>query len=592
MTAPSSSLAARFRWIGVALLSTTIVALSTAAAQDSQPPTASTVPASPAADEKPADTTASTDELAAQSAINAVVLEISGKVRARDAADAEWRPLAVNDSLRAGAEVQSGLRSHAALRLGRNATILLDAGTTVVIPELRQDDQVLVTRTAVKAGRADMKVDRVGLQNDFRVVTPSATIAVAGTGLGVQAGRLVGTEIVGARLNEIAAIEARWIARRLAYFFGHGTSSSLFPDPAEGAIDESVRRNLMPGVVDGREQLEQAWANGSLQNVVFNLNNLQRLMNLDASIFDDELATVAVLAQLLEIRAATGGLAEKGQGAAMLAAAFAQKAVQLSSQATAMLPSIEQLLAKEAATAEDAAAMVADLRKDAEGFKSDAFAARDDALFHLAETILAIAEKDHEKAKNEADLAAAAALMANMAASQAMLASRDAQGYAMIAANAAATAQSAINDYFAKVGQIDLCAADAAAQAAIAENAALASAALESLADQLALAIQDNAAAGILADIGANTAAAAQAAASAAASRDEALAAASNARTMGERVLFNWAAVYASQAAADAAAAQAAASSALEAALEARDAALLAHELAYGNGKGGGKGGD
>lgn len=522
--------------------------------------------------------------------LTAVVLEVEGKVRARESSEGEWKALKENDVLRSGAEVQTGLRSHAGIRMGRNATLLLEAGSTLIIPELRQDGQMLITRAAVKAGRADLKVDRVGLQNDFRIVTPSSTIAVAGTGLAVQAGRLVGTEITGAQLNRIAAIEAQWIVRRVAFFFGHGTSSSLFPNPAEGAINETVRRHILPGVVDNRAQLEQAWVNGNLQNVVFNLNNIQRLLNLDSSIFNEQLASVAALAQLLEIREVTGELANKGQGAAMLAAAFAQKSQQLAQQASLMLPQIEEIIEESTQKAHCAAVGACLARIEAEQFKSDAFHARDDAVAYLEETIEAIQEENYYKAQEKAILSGAAALLASEAASYATYAAKDAMGFAAVAAKSAASAQSAINDYFVKVGEMDQCAADASAQAAIAQNAAQASAALQSLANQLASAVQNNAAQGILDDINANVMAAAQAALDAAASRDSALAAASNARTMGERFLFNQAAVYASKAASDAATAQEAAMAAGAAAFEAKAAAALAYELAFGKGKGKGGG--
>lgn len=517
-------------------------------------------------------------------------MEVAGRVRTRSAPDAEWMPLRENDVLRAGAEVQTGLRSHAALRAGANATIRLDAGTTLVVPELAQEGETLVTRAAVKSGRADIKVDRIGLENDFRVVTPSATIAVSGTTLAIQNGQLLGTEVTGSSANALAAIETRWMARRLAFFFGQGTSSARFNDPAIGGMYDSVKRRLMPNEVSDDAQLEQALVNGDLQNVIFNINDLQRIQNLPQIVLQDDLAIVSALALLLEIRDETAVLAGEAGGAAVLAASFAQKAVTLAAQAAAMIPEIECIVSTQSKIAQSMAKDAYFARLSAEKSADQAFESRDDALFHLAETIAAVKEENWVKAQEKADLASYAAAMANGAASSASYSASAASSAASKAAYAASQAQHAIDQYFSKVAEIDTCAAAAGAQAAIASNAAATAQSLLALAEQLAATIPGGQADSLLNQIQANVSATTEAAIQAAASRDQALAAASNARTMGEKVLFNWAAVYASQAAHDAAIAGEAAGAAATAALEAKAAADLAQELASGGGKGKGGG--
>lgn len=513
-----------------------------------------------------------------------VVMEVSGRVRARSSPDAEWKTLRENDVLRAGSEVQTGLRSHAALRMGANATILLDAGTTLIIPELVQEGGTLVTRAAVRSGRADIKVDRVGLENDFRVITPAATIAVSGTVLGVQNGSLLGTEVTGARTNALAAIEARWIARRLAYFFGDGTSSARFNDPAIEGWNATVERQLMPGVVSDDSQLEQALVNGDLQNVLFNLNNLQRSLNLPQSRIEDELAIVGALALLLEIRDETRSLAGEAGGAAALAASFAQKAVQLGAEAAAMLGEIQAVVSIQSLIAQSQLLEAVQSRTAAQVEAASASARRDLAVEALQETIVAAENEDWRKAQEKADLASYYALLASQSAYNAAANADWAWSAASKAAFAAGQAQMAIDQYFGKVQKIEECTVAAGVQAALAANAAQAATSLNALAQQIGSLVQSGSVSGLLNEIGANALAATQAAAAAAAARDQALNAASNARTMGEQTLFNWAAVYASQAAAEAALAGEAAVAAGLAAMEAHAAADLAQKIAGGGG--------
>jgi hypothetical protein len=117
-------------------------------------------------------------------------IDVSGKVQWRANENAPWQEAKINDVVAAGVEVRTGLRSHAALRVGRNATALLDAGTLFQLPTIAQDGETLRTSAAVKHGRADFKVDKVGLSNDFKVVTPSTTLAVRGTEFAVASGAL------------------------------------------------------------------------------------------------------------------------------------------------------------------------------------------------------------------------------------------------------------------------------------------------------------------------------------------------------------------------------------------------------------------
>jgi hypothetical protein len=164
--------------------------------------------------------------------MRAVFIDINGKVQWRPGEKEPWRDAKVNDEVEPGVEVRTGLRSHAALRM-RNATVLLDAGTVFQLPTSVQDGDVLRTTAAIKHGRADFKVDKVGLSNDFKVVTPSTTLAVRGTEFAISTGALKQVEVVGARRNAINAIELKYaLNNATVQLSGSATSSSSVNHPA------------------------------------------------------------------------------------------------------------------------------------------------------------------------------------------------------------------------------------------------------------------------------------------------------------------------------------------------------------------------
>ena len=55
----------------------------------------------------------------------------------------------------------------------------LAAGTVATIPS-EVPDKDIVTKVNVNSGVANFKVDKIGLSNDFKTVTPSITLAVRG----------------------------------------------------------------------------------------------------------------------------------------------------------------------------------------------------------------------------------------------------------------------------------------------------------------------------------------------------------------------------------------------------------------------------
>ena len=187
--------------------------------QESQPPTV-------AAPEDAVEPGAEAQAEAQAEALRAVVLSSAGRAQWRGEEEAQWKDAAVDDVLEPGARIRTGRNSTMVLRVGQNATVMVDRNTRMALPEILRDGQTLRTAVQLTRGRADFKVDRVGLTNDFSVVTPSTTLAVQGTDWGIEYGGFEGTRVFGARANEIAAIELRYLLTRHSYFLSGGATSS------------------------------------------------------------------------------------------------------------------------------------------------------------------------------------------------------------------------------------------------------------------------------------------------------------------------------------------------------------------------------
>ena len=87
---------------------------------------------------------------------------------------------------RAGTQIRTGRKSKLVLRVGLNATLLIDSLARVTLPTVKQDGDTLTTTVQVDRGRTDIKVGHVGLTNDFSVLTPSGALAVKGTEFAVS----------------------------------------------------------------------------------------------------------------------------------------------------------------------------------------------------------------------------------------------------------------------------------------------------------------------------------------------------------------------------------------------------------------------
>jgi len=162
----------------------------------------------------------------------AVVIGVEGTAQARTKPDQPWKQLVINDKLAPGVVVRTGRASNVTMRVGPNATMLIDHQTRIAIPEVVQDGDKLKTRVTMAFGAADVRVDRIGLTNDFEVATPTATLAVRGTTWRVSWDAVNGAKMVGVPGNKLRAIEIAYLDGTQAFLSHADGSSTLYKMPA------------------------------------------------------------------------------------------------------------------------------------------------------------------------------------------------------------------------------------------------------------------------------------------------------------------------------------------------------------------------
>lgn len=157
----------------VALFGTLSVLSASAIAQDAadtDTPTTTTTPEStPPADAEP---------------IYARVIEVSGDVRYAPLDSTDWKPVELDMQLPAETQIRTGLRSAVKFQIGEQAPftamVIESVGKIVLSEAYRAPDKKRV-RIGVAYGKVRAGVAEGGLQSDFTVDTPVATLSKRGT---------------------------------------------------------------------------------------------------------------------------------------------------------------------------------------------------------------------------------------------------------------------------------------------------------------------------------------------------------------------------------------------------------------------------
>ncbi|MEE3001783.1 MAG: FecR family protein, partial [Planctomycetota bacterium] len=177
--------------------------------------------------------------------------------------------------------IRTGLKSSLTLRVGLNSSILIDSNARVSLPRIIQDGDQLQTAVKVERGRADVKVNHVGLTNDFSVVTPTGALAVKGTGFACRYDAFDGTSIVGAKTNTMNAIEVHYYASKLAYYLSGGAiSSNKNENPTLAALIEAAP----PPSSNKAEAQDSADQEGTAGGAVTNTDPISQTIRIDLAI--------------------------------------------------------------------------------------------------------------------------------------------------------------------------------------------------------------------------------------------------------------------------------------------------------------------
>lgn len=127
------------------------------------------------------------------STLQAVVAGVHGLVQVRQAEDQPWQAAVTGMKLDQGAEFRTGPRSAVQVAIEPGQTITLDRlGVMKLIQAVSDEDGKVVTDLGMKYGRTRYDIRSAGLSHESTIHSPSATLAVRGTRVGLEDGPLFG----------------------------------------------------------------------------------------------------------------------------------------------------------------------------------------------------------------------------------------------------------------------------------------------------------------------------------------------------------------------------------------------------------------
>ncbi|MGD8450577.1 MAG: FecR domain-containing protein [Phycisphaerae bacterium] len=121
---------------------------------------------------------------AEQQAVLARVIEVQGDVQHAPLGGTDWQPCAVGDEYPQETVIRTGIRSSAKFQIGDEepyTVLVVESASKTIISEAYKTDTAKRVRIGVGYGRIRAGVAEGGLQSDFTVDSPVATLSKRGT---------------------------------------------------------------------------------------------------------------------------------------------------------------------------------------------------------------------------------------------------------------------------------------------------------------------------------------------------------------------------------------------------------------------------
>ncbi len=113
--------------------------------------------------------------------VYAKIVKLTGKVQYKSPSDKTWKDAKVNDILKEGWEIRTGLRSAVLVKFQDTVVIHIRSATRIAITELSKEENKEHTRVLINYGTVRAGVLPKNIQSDFQIVCPTAVLSREGT---------------------------------------------------------------------------------------------------------------------------------------------------------------------------------------------------------------------------------------------------------------------------------------------------------------------------------------------------------------------------------------------------------------------------
>ncbi len=120
--------------------------------------------------------------------LEAMVTGVRGLVQVRGADDQPWQKATIGMKITQGASFRTGLRSAVQFKIQPDQTVTLDRLGTITLLRAVAEAGKIKTDLGMKYGRTRYDIRKAGFEHESTIRSPSATLSVRGTRVGIQDG--------------------------------------------------------------------------------------------------------------------------------------------------------------------------------------------------------------------------------------------------------------------------------------------------------------------------------------------------------------------------------------------------------------------